>query len=319
MLITIIVLPLLIVKGFQVAPEVIKPSGVEKDINIRLFIKAENIIKEIPIEEYVKGVVAAEMPAEFEPEALKAQAVAARTYAYSRYKKLYITDDHAHDDADVCTDYAHCQAWVSKQEAMDRWGSETAEGYWGKIEKAVDDTKGIIITYDNSIINPVFHSNSGGRTENSEDVWSGSAVPYLKSVVSEGEDASSEYKSEVLLTDKEFYDKLKGQYPDIQLNEKDVLKDTKIIDYTEGTRVKDIKVGNITIKGTDFRTLFGLKSALFNVERDAGGKVKITVTGNGHGVGMSQWGANYMAKKGSSYEDIIEYYYTGVALSAIGK
>ena len=149
-----------------------------------------------------------------------------------------------------------------------------------------------------------------------EDVFSGFS-PYLRSVESNGEDASSEYKSVVEMEASDFIGKLKSKYPDLEVNEKDIVSDIKILTVSEGNRVKELKIGNKTIKGTDFRWLFPLRSTNFKIDKDENGKIRITVTGNGHGVGMSQWGANYLAKNGASYEEILKYYYKGVELSEI--
>jgi len=274
-------------------------------------------IRELDLEEYVVGVVAAEMPAEFEVEALKAQAVAARTFAYARQKGLYKGKEDAHSNAHVCTDFTHCQAWISKEEALKKWPASEASALWSKIENAVNDTQGMVIVYNGTIANAVFHSNSGGKTENAEDVWDVGPVDYLKSVVSEGEEASPSFKTVTTYTIKEFCKILKSHYPDIKINENDVLSDIKILEYTEGDRVKTIKIGNITLKGTDIRNIFSLKSANFKLEKYETDKIMITTYGYGHGVGMSQWGANSMAKNGASWEDIIKHYYVCVDIDSI--
>ncbi len=288
----------------------------DNDLKIRVYVNKEKKIVEMELEEYVKGVVAAEMPAEFEPEALKAQAVAARTYVLGRYEKIYNDEQMLHEGADICTDPAHCQAWVSKSDAMKKWSFFSSKKYWNKISDAVESTKGRIITYNDKIANPVFHSNSGGRTENAEDVWDGCVVPYLKSVVSKGEDASKEYKTTVSFKTSDFKNRLKKEYPDIKFTSSNLIKSIKILNYTEGGRVKTLQIENIKLKGTDFRRIFSLRSANFKIEgkKDS---LNITTIGNGHGVGMSQWGANYLAKSGKDYEYIIKYYYLGVELSSI--
>ena len=314
----IIFLPLLIVKGCSSGVDDNSPGQQQAGIKIKVYINSQNVVKEMSLEEYVKGVVAAEMPADFEMEALKAQAVAARTYALGRMKRMYTSArDDSDKGADVCTDPGHCQAWVSKQQAMKKWKIFSAYRNWSKIESAVKSTENIVITYQGTIINPVFHSSSGGRTENSEDVWGGAAVPYLKSVPSSGEESSPDYKSTTSFKTSEFISKLKSEYPKIKLNSKDILKDIKVLNRTEGGGVNTIKVGNLTLKGTDFRALFSLNSTKFSIEKGSGDTLKITCIGNGHGVGMSQWGANSLAKNGGSYEEILKYYYTGINLGTI--
>ena len=194
------------------------------NIKICVYIEPEGNIKEIVLEEYVIGVVAAEMPAEFAFEALKAQAVAARTYAYGRLKGIYKDKDDLHANADICTDFSHCQAWISKEEAIERWDSSSADEYWDKIKKAVEETEGIVILYKGVIANPVFHSNSGGKTENAEEVWDVDPVDYLKSVISKGEEASPSFKTISKISVTEFYNTLKEYYPDIKVNKNSIFE-----------------------------------------------------------------------------------------------
>lgn len=317
MLIIIVLLPLIIVKGCNYAPEEV-PSKDSASVNIKVYIKSENVTREMPLEEYLKGVVAAEMPADFHLEALKAQAIAARTYAFSRMEKL-TGNDSVHPDADICTDSTHCQAWTTKDAMMKKWGFFAGLQNWNKIQRAVDDTAGVIITYNGSLANPVFHASSGGRTENAENVWAGGPVAYLKSVSSEGEEASPNYIFTQDFKNTDFVNKLKAAYPDIKLSGKDPFQEIKVLSYTPGGRVENIKIGNITLKGTDVRKVFGLRSANFKIEKGTGEALKITTQGYGHGVGMSQWGANALAKKGAMYEEIIKYYYQGVNLDTISN
>lgn len=316
MFIVIAVIPMIIVRGCN-AKEKQEIAEQKKDIKIKVYINQENTVKEMNLEDYVIGVVAAEMPAEFELEALKAQAVAARTYAYARLKKMYLPDDNLHNNADVCVDSTHCQAWITKEKAMEVWGSMTSVKYWNKIEEAVNETKNLIIYYEDTVINPVFHSNSGGRTENAEEVWPGDPVPYLRSVPSYGETESGEYMDTVSISSKDFISKLKSRYPDLKVNEKELMKDIEIQSYTEGQRVKAIRIGNIVLKGTEVREIYSLKSANFKIEDAGDGNLKITTIGNGHGVGMSQCGANYLAKNGGTYDEILKYYYKGVVIKSI--
>jgi stage II sporulation protein D len=325
MLVVLIILPLMIVKSCGFSEDESIPQEQDQDqqqqyqkqVKIKVYFSNEKVTKTVPLEEYIKGVVAAEMPAEFGLEALKAQAVAARTYAYGRMKKIYFSKVDSHSDAAVCTDSTHCQAWKSKKAAIDNWGFFSGMKYWNKIARAVKETENTIITYNNVVINPVFHSNSGGKTENTEEVWEGSPVAYLKSVTSEGEDNSKDYKSSILISKKDFYNKLKEAYPEFKINMKNILKNIKITAVTTGGRVKTIKVGNVILKGTEVRTILSLRSANFSINDEDADSLKITTIGYGHGVGMSQWGANYLSKSGFSCEEIIKWYYTGVELSQI--
>ena len=315
MLIIVVLLPLIVIRNFSVVEEPIATENKER-IAINVYISDQNKVVKMKLEDYLIGVVAAEMPASYEIEALKAQAIAARTYALGRATKLYGSKD-MHDGADVCTNPAHCQAWISKNTAIKRWGFLSSLKYWNKINKAVKDTSGQVLEYDNVMINPLFHSNSGGHTENSEDVWAGVAQPYLRGVESLGEDTFSEYKSEVLLDTEDMIKTLKEFDPNIELKGKDVLSNIEIKNYSAGDRVIDMKVGNISMKGTEFRKLFQLKSTNFKITKLPNGKISITTFGYGHGVGMSQCGANYLAKKGTGFMDILKYYYKGVEIKEV--
>lgn len=275
---------------------------------IKLLHNENKKIEEIGLEKYLYGVVSAEMPASFEKEALKAQAVVARTYTI--YK--IVNNDGKHDDADICDDSSCCQAWISKEDRLSKWKDEEKETNWNKIVKAVNDTQGKIITYEGKPINAFFHSNSGGTTEAPINVWGGSGYPYLQSVSTSGEDAYSQYNSKAEFTKEEFEKKIKKEHSDFKINykEKDCIK---IEEYTEGNRVKNIKIGNLELSGVEVRNIFGLRSANFKitVEDD---KVKFEVLGYGHGVGMSQTGADSLAKEGKKYEDIIHHFYAGVEI-----
>ena len=265
-------------------------------------------VEKIDLDEYLYGVVSAEMPASFEEEALKAQAVVARTYTI--YK--IVNNDGKHDDADICDDSSCCQAWISKEDRLSKWDKDDRSDNWNKIVNAVNSTQGKIITYDGKPINAFFHSNSGGETEAPIDVWGGSGYPYLQSVATSGEDAYSQYSSEATFTQKEFKEKIKEVHNDFKIDfeEKDCIK---IKEYTDGNRVKTIKIGNLELEGVEVRNIFGLRSANFKVEIEDN-KIKFEVTGYGHGVGMSQTGADSMAKEGSNYEDIIHHFYTNVKI-----
>lgn len=265
-------------------------------------------IEEIDLDEYLYGVVSAEMPASFEEEALKAQAVVARTYTI--YK--IVNNDGKHGEADICDDSNCCQAWITKEERFARWKDEEQEDNWNKIVNAVNSTQGKIITYEGEPINAFFHSNSGGTTEAPIDVWGGSGYPYLQSVATAGEDAYSQYSSEASFTKDEFVQKIEEVHSDFEIDfeEEDCIK---VEEYTDGNRVKTIKIGNLELSGVEVRTIFGLRSANFKITMNED-TIEFEVIGYGHGVGMSQTGADSLAKEGSTYEDIIHHYYTGVEI-----
>ena len=273
---------------------------------IMLLHKKEGTVEEVNIDEYLWHVVSAEMPATFEMEALRAQAIVARTYTI--FKIL----NKKHDNADICDDSTCCQAWVSKETRLARWNENEREANWQKICNAVNSTKGKIVTYENKPINAFFHSNSGGVTEMPINVWGGTGYPYLQSVATAGEDGYTQYASEVILTQTELLNKLKAKYSDISINFSNP-EEIKILEYTGSNRVKTLKIGNHNLSGVEARTIFGLKSANFEIAQE-GENIKFTVKGYGHGVGMSQTGADAMAKQGSKAEEIISHFYTGIAI-----
>ena len=272
---------------------------------IKLYHKKNEEIEELPIDEYLYGVVSSEMPADFEIEALKAQAIVARTYTIYQI----LNNNKKHNNADICDDFSCCQAWISKEERIQRWNQEIAEENWNKIVNAVDSTKGKIIVYEGKPIDAFFHANSGGTTEDVSNVWGNNNMPYLQSVETSGEDAYTQYSSEVEIKKDELLKKLK-----IKSNEKiDWNEFIKIIEYTNTGRVKTIKIGESTCSGTEIRSKLGLKSTNFKVEI-LDDSIKFIVIGYGHGVGMSQTGADSMAKNNKKSEEIIKHFYTGVEI-----
>ena len=225
---------------------------------------------------------------------------------------IYKVQNKKHENADICDDYACCQAWISKKDRFAKWNENEAESNWQKIVECVDDTTGKIILYDEKPINAFFHSNSGGITETSLNIWGGIDYPYLKSVETSGEDGYNQYSSEVVLSKEELINKMKEKYSDFEIdfNTEECIK---ILELTSSNRVKTIKIGNKEIAGTEARSIFGLKSTNFTFEIN-GENIKFSVKGYGHGVGMSQTGADSMAKTGANYEEIIKHFYTDVEI-----
>ena len=280
----------------------------EDSKTIKLLHSETGQIEEINLEEYLYGVVSSEMPANFEIEALKAQAVVARTYTIYQINN----NSSKHENADICDNYACCQAWISKEDRISKWNEEEAESNWNKIVEAVNSTSGKVITYDGKPINAFFHSNSGGVTESSTAVWGGIDFPYLKSVETAGEEGYKQYSSQVQFSKQELLNKIKEKYQDceIDFSQQNCIE---ILEYTTSGRVKTIKFGNKEIAGTEARTILGLKSTNFTFSIN-GEIVTFSVTGYGHGVGMSQTGADTMAKEGKNYEEIIKHFYIGVEI-----
>lgn len=275
---------------------------------IKLLHQDTNEVEEVNLDEYIACVVSAEMPAKYDIEALKAQAIVARTYTI--YK---ITTSKKHNNADICDQSTCCQAWISKEDRLKKWDAEEATANWNKILQAVNDTAGKIITYEGKPINAFFHANSGGKTEVPFYVWGGTGYPYLQVVETSGEDAYSQYSSEAKFTKKEFIEEIKKEHEDFKIDfkEKDCIKITK---RDESDRVVTVKIGNLNLSGVETRTLLGLKSANFTVEIQED-NILFKVIGYGHGVGMSQTGADALAKQGKNYEEIIKHFYVGVEIS----
>ena len=274
---------------------------------IKLLHSKTGEIEEVDLDTYLLGVVSSEMPASFEEEALKAQALVARTYTI--YK---IVNGSKHENADICDNSKCCQAWISKTERFEKWNEKDRETNWAKIENAVNSTKGKIVTYEGKPINAFFHSNSGGITDTATAVWGGTNYPYLQAVETSGEDEYSQYKSQISLTKEEFTSKIKENNNDFKI---DFNKENQIeiLEYTDGDRVKKIKIGNLELSGVEIRNIFGLKSAKFEVIVEEK-IINFNVFGYGHGVGMSQTGADSMAKQGKNYEEIIKHYYINVEI-----
>lgn len=293
-----------------------KQQIVESDLIITVYNHNTKKNMELGLEEYIIGVVAAEAPAAFEMEALKAQAVAARTYAL--WRKFTYGDrggNPEHPGAIVCTSHLHCQEWLSVEALRERHGKKWMKEYLPRIEEAVASTKGIIMTYNMQPIEPLYHSTSGGLTENSEDVFA-RTVPYLRSVSSPYEEDSPVLVDNCKITIKDFVAGIKAKHKDFKINTRKIASEINILERSNGGNIKKIKIGNKELTGREVRELFDLRSANFSV-KVKGKDIHFTTKGYGHGVGMSQWGANGMAKQGSTFSEILKHYYQGVSLSVL--
>jgi stage II sporulation protein D len=283
------------------------PDAAFADDRIDVRVLKDGEILTMTLGQYLIGVVSAEMPATFETEALKAQAVAARTETL--YHMLLSTSS-SHPNAHVCTDSTCCQAYKSDVELQEKWGGKFSE-YISKITAAVRDTDGEYIDYGGQPIQAVFHSSSAGRTEESSAVWQES-LPYLVSVDSPESEANvPDYISTVTVSAKDFKETVVSHYPNAVFSED---KSTWVTDitYTDSGRIATLKLGGITVTGPSLRSMFGLRSTAASIEV---GEEDVTfkTTGYGHGVGMSQYGANTLALEGKGYRDILSWYYTGVS------
>lgn len=308
----LVLLPMALVSFFQeedtTAPPM-KKGSVEVPAYINVYRHESGKTEAVPFEDYVKGVVAGEMPSSFEMEALKAQAVAARTYSVSKLIRSGTGGNPDHPSAPVCDD-THCQVYRSPEDLKKIKSAEWMNTGWPRIQEAVDSTSGQLMYYQESLVEqPLFHSSSGGKTENSEDVFV-SALPYLRSVDSAYESAAPHHNEQVEIPLSEFKQKIKQAYP--KNDPGSLNSDTvKVLERSDGGRVASIQVGNLTLKGREIRELFGLRSANFTISV-GDSTVLITTDGYGHGVGMSQWGANGMAQAGYDYINILKHYYTGI-------
>ncbi|NLL38973.1 MAG: stage II sporulation protein D [Clostridiales bacterium] len=290
-----------------VSPNPAAPSrGVDTTTMVKL--KTGDSVVTLTMYDYLVGVVAAEMPASFYEEALKAQAVAARTYTY--YKML---NGSNHSDADVCDNCNCCKAYFSYEALREKWG-EKYDYYIGIISKAVADTDGLCVTYEDEPILAAFHSSSPGYTENSESVWH-SPLPYLVSVESpENGNTVPNFYTEVIVSFEEFKSTVKKSYP-LAVFDTDQEGWISDAEYSDSGRIIKVRVGGVEMTGTELRGLFELRSTA--VRWSVGNEyICFEVTGYGHGVGMSQYGANEFAKNGADFFDILSYYYRGTSVKS---
>ena len=245
--------------------------------------------------EYLTGVILAEMPSTFESQAKMAQSVAARTFA----RKAYITGGK-HGDGSVCADSGCCQAYLANEAYLSLGGSEAAIAQAGE---AAAETSGYVLTYEGELIEATYFSCSGGSTEDAVAVW-GTDVPYLQAVDSPGEEYAVHHTDTVTFSKAELEQKLGVKLTGSWLGE---------ITYTAGGGVDTVEMGGKTYTGKELRTRLGLRSTAFALE-DRGEEIRITTKGFGHRVGMSQYGADAMAKSGSTWQEILNYYYPGTTL-----
>lgn len=308
----ILVVPTLIVVPYGKANEetgtVVKKETQEESVEVaespfavEVMRQQTETVESVPLEEYIVGVVAAEMPAEFELEALKAQALAARTYTVN-----YLMHGEKLEEYDV-TDTVKHQVYKSEEDLMKQWGSEFPEKI-SKIKEAVNATRGQILTYEKEPITAAFFSTSNGYTENSEDYWD-NELPYLRSVESPWDKDSPKYLHQETFTIEQVESALGIDLP----NETPLYIEES---RTESGRVKELGIEGHTYTGREIREKLNLKSSDFTIKQNNGHFV-VTTEGYGHGIGMSQYGANFMAKSGKNYEDIVKHYYQGIQISSI--
>lgn len=283
---------------------------------IKVWDVAANKLVTIPLEQYVAGVVAAEMPASYHLEALKAQAAAARTRAVSQAAAFSGKGCANHPDADICTDSTHCQAYLNESERAQKWGA-SAKAYEARIFRAVMETKGTILTYNGEPITVLYHAVSGGHTEDAQAVFAQS-IPYLKGVDSKGEESNPKYQTTQSFTHQEAADLLNKAFPGANIIPETVVLQVAITERTATGRAAKVQVGDREVLAKDFRAALLLNSTLFTITATES-SITFTQRGYGHGVGMSQAGANAMAAAGSTWQDILKHYYTGIQITALPK
>lgn len=280
----------------------------QKDGGVQLAVKNGDAVEIMALDVYLQGVVRGEMPASFELEALKAQAAAERTYIYYQ---LAAGRKEAHPNADVCTDPSCCNAWLSEKAAREKWGGDF-DGWESRIEEAVAATDGQVALYDGQPILAVFHSSSAGKTAGAGDVWSGD-MPYLRSVDSpEGEETVPNYYSAAEFTAAEAKALLAQAHPELTFSGGPD-KWFGAVEKDESGRVGTVEVCGAPLRGVEVRRIFSLRSACFTIDA-AADRVTFRVTGYGHGVGMSQYGANELARQGRTWQEILLWYYADITI-----
>ncbi|MBQ3552501.1 MAG: stage II sporulation protein D [Clostridia bacterium] len=284
------------------APQISLYPYIDEEVTLRVAISNDSI-EEMALEEYLIGVVAAEMPVSFEMEALKAQAVAARTFTLRHIPAFSGTPCSSR--ADICTNSSCCQAWRSESDMKKNWG-DSYDDNAARIENAVAATTGMVITYEGELIEALYHSSSGGFTEYAQNVFA-HAKPYLVGVSS----PDTDYEKSYTFTIDELTEKLNNAFKGASITS--LKTDLAILSRYESGRVESVRIGKKIVSGRELRQALNLSSAAFSYRYD-GKNIIITTKGFGHGVGMSQYGANAFAENGYTYDEILKHYYKGVSL-----
>lgn len=305
---SLLLFPLSAIEDINEAVAVISTSDntktEETEDTFRICYTSTDQVEELSADDYIFGVVAAEMPALYEEEALKAQAVAAYTFA------CYRKTQNADKNYDLTDDYLSDQSYITKTEAEKKWGDNAAE-YTKKIEEILEQVKGYAVTYQGKPILAVYHAISSGKTESAENVW-GKEYPYLISVESYGDKLCDGYMSTVSVSEETFKETLKDEVT-LSGEAANFVSD---ISRTDAGTVKSLKLCGSEITGAKIRSLFQLRSSNFEIEYKDG-NFNFTVYGYGHAVGLSQNGADYMAKQGSDFKEILNHYYTGCEIEKL--
>ncbi len=278
-------------------------------MDFSIYYEVNNSKEKISFDEYLIGVVAANMSAGYHIEALKAQAVIARTYAL--YNIALLTKDDPGKNSFSTSELG--LSYISLEKLKDFWGVDNYNAYFSKLENAVNGTKDEVIIYEEDLILPVFFDTGSGYTRNAEEAW-GISIPYLVSVSSKQDVTSTNYLSIDEFEVPELIELLEKYYPDLVLHEDTFFTDVKVADRDSTGYVTKINLGSLTVSGEEFAKVLGLASNHFYIE-EYEGQVRIICNGCGHGIGLSQYGANAMAEEDTSYSDILKYYYSGTELT----
>ena len=298
-----IITPLISVEYTNEALASAMKEAKKDDEYISVMMSATGETSEMKMREYIIGCVAGEMPADYHEEALKAQAVASYTFAQYIKKR-----DKGKPGADISDDSSVYQSYIDENKRKEKW-KDSFEKYESAVESAVDAVLGKCILYDGEPIMAVYFDKCSGLTESSENIW-GKKLPYLVSVTSDGDKLSPDLESRKELTEDEFKEAFSKKEIDFSSDSKFIGE----IERFDSGVVKKITVSGCEVSGTEFRSLLELKSADFSVE-NSDGKIMITCRGNGHFVGMSQYGADYMARQGSDFKEILAHYYPNTEIS----
>lgn len=285
--------------------------------NLRVYLHSSKKYVTLSMTEYLYGVVAAEMPSYFGEEALKAQAVASRTYTlYKMLNSNLFYSGHGNDGAHICTNSGHCQAYISREEAEDKWGKAYADKIFDAVCPAVDATKGQIMLYDGAPIFAAYHSMSYRFTDDVENVWENGDYPYLKSVYSPEDDGfsglcdSAKFKASTFKR----YVRAQSKYAEFSDDPSEWITGRTL---NRSGRVETLTVGGIEFTGREIQSMFGLRSSNFTVSYDEEiERFVFEVKGRGHGIGMSQYGAHLLAEEGYTYDEILNHYYTDITIGS---
>ncbi len=309
--IVVLLLPFLLTLAFSKQSST--TTGSFKAENFNIYYEVNGTKTDLSFDEYLLGVIAANIPASYQMETLKAQAVIARTYA------LYNISTLSKENSGQ-TDFSTSElglSYIGLDALKDLWDDENYTYYFSKLENAVYATDNEVIVYDNDLILPVFFDTGSGFTRNASEAW-GVDIPYLTSVASKQDVTSTNYLSIKEYATNDLIDLLGKYYTDLDITVDNFFDEVNISLRDSSGYVLKINLGDLTISGEEFAKVLGLSSNHFYIE-EYGDHVRIVCNGDGHGVGLSQYGANVMAEDGSSYEDILEYYYTGVTFARLSS